>query len=205
MKCKNCGSELKEGSLFCAVCGAKQEETPSNFDINQQIDNMNSKNANYLLPGEKIIARAKWTLVPFIIVWVLYFIGLLIGSNVTRRSYYDYGYYYRSGNSLNIVIWVISIVICALSIIIFLARRELVLTDKKLYGRIGLICTKQFIIPLSKINYISVRYGIITRILNSAIFMVFPANSLFGIMFFFVANATEFRKAVEEEVYKHLK
>ena len=40
---------------------------------------------------------------------------------------------------------------------------------------------------------------------NSAIFMVFPANSLFGIMFFFVANATEFRKAVEEEVYKHLK
>lgn len=77
MKCKNCGSELKEGSLFCAVCGAKQDETPS-------------------------------------------------------HNYDSYG-------------------------------------------------------------------------TNSAIFMVYPANSLFGIMFFFVANATEFRKAVEEEVYKHLK
>lgn len=232
MICKNCGNSIPDGSLFCDACGAKQEGSSSannsNFnsnynnyggssqqqnyygqnpytqnptdDLNQTVNKMNAKNANYLLEGEHVIARAKWTLVPFIILWALWFIYLLIISLGSNRSYYSYS----SGmGGFTVLIWIISIAVCAISIFLFLARRELVVTNKKVYGRIGLIGTKQFVIPLSKVNYISVRYNIISRLLNSATFIVYPANAFFGIMFMFVSNGTEFRKAVEEEVYKH--
>ena len=225
MICKNCGNSIPDGSLFCDACGAKQEGSSSannsNFnsnynnyggssqqqsyygqnpytqnptdDLNQTVNKMNAKNANYLLEGEHVIARAKWTLVPFIILWALWFIYLLIISLGSGRYYSGFA----------TILWIISIAVCAISIFLFLARRELVVTNKKVYGRIGLIGTKQFVIPLSKVNYISVRYNIISRLLNSATFIVYPANAFFGIMFMFVSNGTEFRKAVEEEVYKH--
>lgn len=28
MYCKNCGSQINDGSLFCPVCGARSEEQP---------------------------------------------------------------------------------------------------------------------------------------------------------------------------------
>ena len=227
MRCQNCGNTLPEGATFCAICGARQNASQSsnygssnqgnssqsnnyyqqnsygqngNVNLNQSVDNMNSKNANYLLDGEKVIAKANWNLIPFIIIWVIWFICLMIYTGAINTSYY-----YRSNPMVGTIIfmWIVSIAICALSIFLFLARRELVVTNKKVYGRIGLIGTKQFVIPLSKVNYVSVRYTILSRLLNSATFIVYPANAFFGITFMFVSNATEFRKAVEEEVYKH--
>ena len=177
----------------------------STINLNQSVDDMNKKNANYLLEGERVIARANWNLIPFIIIWAVWFIYLIFVTSM-QNTYSSITYYYNRGvSSITIIMWIVSIIVCLLSIFLFIARRELVVTNKKIYGRIGLIGTKQFIIPLNKVNYVSVRYTIIGRLLKSATFIVYPANALFGIMFMFVSNATEFRKAVEEEVYRYQK
>ena len=37
MYCKNCGKEIKDGSLFCTNCGAKTEETENQLEKHRKI------------------------------------------------------------------------------------------------------------------------------------------------------------------------
>ena len=217
MTCKHCGINLPDGATYCLNCKSWQNEdkdrteqkAQSSYTSDNKCDtNEHKKDPKYLVEDEHIISRAKWTLIPFILLWGLVLLAEIIftlnfGMN-TYRIYLNNGYNLLINlRSTCIAIILITVLICALSIILFLLRRELVVTNKKVYGRIGIIGTKQFIIPLDKINYISVRYNILTRILNSALFIVYPGNSFFGIHFFFVSHANDFKKAVEKAVYEN--
>jgi hypothetical protein len=58
-----------------------------------------------------------------------------------------------------------------------------------------------FIIPISKINYSSIRYSIIGRLINSAKFFVYP-GTVIGIGFNYLSNAQEIQKVLENATYK---
>lgn len=209
MKCKKCGNEIPDWSYSCPNCGAKVEDdivehnTSTSSAGNDETTEKEIKKPNYFACDDEVeIARAKWTIIPFIIFWGIYFIAL-----------YALNVRYKNGVSVSaanvnisitnfavMALCIISAVVCIVSIWLFLIRRELVLTNKKIYGRIGLIGTKQFVIPLKKINYISVRYSILDRILNSATIYVVP-GTIFGIWFRFVANAKHFKNEIEKQIY----
>lgn len=221
MVCKKCGIVLPKGALYCINCNTwqnvkkegennKMEKKQNNENQNNKLPsnkNQNNRQEKYLVNGEEIIARAKWSIVPFILIWaliILFEIALMINCNNTIyriKLNSEYSLVINLKASL-ITIIIITLFICAISVFLFFIRRELLVTNKKIYGRIGIIGTKQFIIPLNKINYISVRYSIITRILNSAKFIIYSGNSFFGIRFFFVSKANEFKKELEMAIYK---
>ena len=216
MICKKCGNEMPDDTTYCPHCNTWQNEEKNQEDQkyaskttnHKDKQNTNKSEPKYLVDGEEIIAKAKWTLIPFILLW-----GLIILIEVILTKLYGintYRIYLNNGLSIVInlastcvAIIIITLLICAQSVFLFLLRRELVVTNKKIYGRIGIIATKQFIIPIDKINYISVRYSIITRILNSASFIVYPGSSFWGIHFNFVTHANDFKKAVEKAIYNN--
>ena len=199
MYCNQCGKEIKDGTKFCPECGANQDGTNNDqfkavSDINNFFEDLEKKNSDQLIENETIICKAKWNIIPFIIFWGLFFMYLFIQNNVIY--YYD-----PFGGIFNIIIF-LSIVVCALSIWLFLKRRELLVTDKKIYGRVGLIGTSQYIIPIKKINYINVKYSIIGRLLKSATITVIP-GTIFGIRFMFISNVKELKSAIETMIYNN--
>ena len=169
-------------------------------DINNFFEDLEKKNSDQLIENETIICKAKWNIIPFIIFWGLFFMYLFIQNNAINHYNY-YNYYNPFGGIFNIIIF-LSIVVCALSIWLFLKRRELLVTDKKIYGRVGLIGTSQYIIPIKKINYINVKYSIIGRLLKSATLTVIP-GTIFGIRFMFISNVKELKIAIETMIYNN--
>ena len=200
MFCSKCGSEVGDGQAFCPNCGASMKGTGFGSiggainDLNQQLNRMNERNKSKLTEGEEVVIVGKWNIVPFIIIWGIIFIYLLV-MNASIPSYYGMG-------GLKVLIWLVAIIVCAISIFLFVARRELMITNKKVYARTGLIGIKQSVIPISKINYIYKGYTIIGRIIRSATVVIMPASSLFGIGFRFLSNADEVMFALEGEMYK---
>ena len=85
MVCKKCGIVLPKGALYCIYCNTwqnvkkegennKMEKEQNNANQNNKLpSNKNQKNRQekYLVNGEEIIARAKWSIVPFILIWAL--------------------------------------------------------------------------------------------------------------------------------------
>lgn len=200
MFCSKCGSEVGDGQAFCPNCGASMKGTGfgsiggATNDLNQQLNRMNERNKSKLTEGEEVVIVGKWNIVPFIIIWGIIFIYLLV-MNASIPSYYGMG-------GLKVLIWLVAIIVCAISIFLFVARRELMITNKKVYARTGLIGIKQSVIPISKINYMYKGYTIIGRIIRSATVVIMPASSLFGIGFRFLSNADEVMFALEGEMYK---
>ena len=203
MFCSKCGSEVGDGQAFCPNCGASMKGTGfgsiggATNDLNQQLDRMNERNKSKLTEGEEVVIVGKWNIVPLIVIWAIVFIYMLVMTiNVGK---YDY-----DGTFIGwfVLAWIIVMVACALSIFLFVARRELMITNKKVYARTGLIGIKQRVIPISKINYIYKGYTIIGRIIRSATVVIMPASSIFGIGFRFLSNADEIMFALEGEMYK---
>ena len=200
MYCNQCGKEIQDGTKFCPECGANQDGTNNDplkavSDINNFFEDLEKKNSDQLIENETIICKAKWNIIPFIIIWGLFFMYLFIQNSAI------YDYYNPFRGIFNIIIF-LSIVICALSIWLFLKRRELLVTDKKIYGRVGLIGTSQYIIPIKNINYINVKYSIIGRLLKSATLTVIP-GTIFGIRFMFISNVKELKNAIETMIYNN--
>ena len=213
MICKGCGKVIEDWNYTCPFCGAKTQSNESDakttsgstnsIQNDEKHENVISR-PDYLASDDEVeVLRAKWTIIPFIFVWAFYFIVLFAGKSTLFTNIQ------KAQSNLNntiieflfLIFVVLSALVCLISVVLFLLRRELVITNKKVYGRIGLIGTKQFIVPIEKINYISVRYSIIDRIFNSATIYVVP-GTLFGIWFRFISNAKQFKNTLENLMYE---
>ena len=173
MICKGCGKVIEDWNYTCPFCGSKtqaDDETKKTTSetTNETTSEQNEKTTenvktrpNYFVSDDEVeIIRAKWTIIPFIFVWIVYFI-VLFGS---KSAFYASMKNAQANIDKSIIelafllFLVISALVCLISLILFLLRRELVVTNKKVYGRLGLIGTKQFIVPIKKINYIDLFY-----------------------------------------------
>ena len=87
MVCKNCGSTLPEDSTYCMNCNTWQNEDDKKSNENSTNDaqkNAETKHPKYLVENEKIIAKAKWALLPFILSW-----GIVILAEIFMTMRYE--------------------------------------------------------------------------------------------------------------------
>lgn len=176
--CKNCGSELSEGSVFCDECGTRADGTSSG-PIN---NNVFSSYKIDMIEGEKIIKQSQihngCLIPPLIVVGFGFFIGL-INFFVILSYWFDpvvafFGFF----NIFTIVgiIWLV---------IRFIAYKtnDLILTNKRVFGKCGLISTTQMQSPLNKIDSVSYSNGLIGKLIGYGTVKIATTSSVFKFRF----------------------
>lgn len=174
--CKNCGTELNDDSVFCDECGTRVGESgPANRGLFQSynIDMMN---------GEVIIRQSQihnGCLIPPAIVFGF---GILIGFiNLILMFGYYYGFVFGILSFFNIftifgLIWFI---------VRFIAYKtnDLILTNKRVFGKCGLISTTQMQSPLNKIDSVSFSNGPVGKLIGYGTVRIATTSSIFKFRF----------------------
>lgn len=177
--CKNCGSELEKESVFCDNCGIQVDGASSS-------DNtlFNSYNIN-MMDGEKIIRHSQIHSGCMIVPAIVLGFGVLIGLVALISYVGSYHYYYYPGvmffgffNGFTIIglIWLL---------IRFIGYKtnDLILTNKRVFGKCGLISTTQMQSPLNKIDSVSYSSGLFGKIIGYGTVRISTTSSTFKFRF----------------------
>ena len=178
--CKNCGSELSEGSVFCDECGTKADGTASG-PIN---NNVFSSYKIDMINGEKIIKQSQihngCLIPPLVLVGFGFFIGLINFLVLLPSLYYvGPGVLFFGFFNLFTVIGIIWFIIR------FIAYKtnDLILTNKRVFGKCGLISTTQMQSPLNKIDSVSYSNGLIGKLIGYGTVKIATTSSTFKFRF----------------------
>ncbi len=175
--CKNCGSKINEDSVFCDECGTKVDGNPS---LSNSI--FPSHNVD-MMDGEVVIRQSQihsGCLIPPAIVFGLgIFIGFVIFIRLLAWRYYiNASVFSLFFNGLTIfgLIWFV---------IRFIAYKtnDLILTNKRVFGKCGLISTTQMQSPLNKIDSVSFSNRIIGKLIGYGTVKIATTSSTFKFRF----------------------
>ena len=175
--CKNCGAELEEGSVFCNECGYKLNGKPQNNSIFNMYD-------IEMIEGEEIIKKSEINTACLIVPTILTVFGVIIWI-IEMVNLGPYGFV--TGLIFNPIL----IVGVIWLIIRFIAYKntDLILTNKRVFGKCGLISTVQMQSPIVKIDTVSFSNGLIGKALGYGTIIVSTTSSHFK--FRFINNAHE--------------
>ena len=178
--CNNCGSELPEGAIFCDECGTKSGDSSSlgNNDL------FNSYNID-MMDGEFVIRHSQLhegcLILPGIILAIGIFLGLIYFIFMISSWLYYGGAFFAFIGFFNIftiigLIWLI---------IRFIAYKtnDLILTNKRVFGKCGLISTTQMQSPLNKIDSVSYSNGLFGKIIGYGTVKIATTSSIFKFRF----------------------
>lgn len=178
--CKHCGSELPDDSIFCDECGKKTAGTLSSQNSGGLFGLYNID----MMDGESVIRQSQihngCLIPPLIVAGFGILLGFFIFVIVLSNSWYYSPVFAFSGffNFFTIfgIIWLI---------IRFIAYKtnDLILTNKRVFGKCGLISTTQMQAPLNKIDSVSYSSGIIGRIIGYGTVKIATTSSLFKFRF----------------------
>lgn len=177
--CKNCGSEISEGSVFCDECGTKiNGSSTANNGV------FNTYNID-MMDGEFVIRQSQIHVGCLVLPALIFFIGIFIGFlNIIMLSgywYYYNGFAYAMLSFFNIftIVGLIWLVIRFIGYV----TNDLILTNKRVFGKIGLISTTQMQSPLNKIDSVSYSSGIIGRLIGYGTVQITTTSSKFKFRF----------------------
>lgn len=176
--CKSCGSPLEDGSVFCDECGTKVDGSSSAGNAlfaSYNIDMMDS---------EEVIRHSQihegCLIVPGIVIGFGIFIGLISFFRMM------FGYVYMAPAlaffSFFNVITIIGIVWLVVRYIAY-SSNDLILTNKRVFGKCGLISTTQMQSPLNRIDSVSFTNGIIGKIIGYGTVRIATASTTFKFRF----------------------
>ena len=175
--CKNCGSELQEESVFCDECGTR---------INQPSSGDNTLFRSYnidIMEGESVIRQSQIHLGCLVLPAIVFGLGLFIGLvnfilSITSYYYYPSAIFFGFFNIFTIVglIWMIIRLIGYLT-------NDLILTNKRVFGKCGLISTTQMQSPLNKIDSVSHSNGLIGKMIGYGTVRIATTSTTFKFRF----------------------
>ncbi|MBQ9025078.1 MAG: PH domain-containing protein [Methanobrevibacter sp.] len=182
--CKNCGSELEEGSLFCSTCGYSVDGV-SQDDKKFSINNPNNPFAIYklnMIEGEEIIRISEINTACLFAPGILIAIGIIVWFVSVISNFWYFGpFIFIQAILLNplLIIGIIWFIIRYISYV----NTELILTNKRVFGKCGLISTTQMQSPLNMINSVSFNTGLIGKLLGYGTVTVTTASTAFRFRF----------------------
>lgn len=171
--CKNCGSELSEGSVFCDECGTRVGESSDGGNAIFKSYNID------MMEGESVIRQSQMHSGCLIPPAVLMGFGILLGFIIFVMSInYYYGPIIDFFNVFTIagLIWLIVRLIAYLT-------NDLILTNKRVFGKCGLISTTQMQSPLNKIDSVSYSNGLLGKIIGYGTVRIATTSSVFKFRF----------------------
>lgn len=180
--CKNCGSKLEDDSVFCNECGTKfGESSKNNFN---SFDNPFTRYNVDMMDGENVIRSSQIHIgclyIPAIVMGFGFLFGLFSAIIIAWNSYY-----------VSPLIFLMPFVqpLFILGLIWLIIRyigyknNDLILTNKRVFGKCGLIFTTQMQSPLNKIDSVSVSQGIFAKLIGYGTVEVYTTSSRFKFRF----------------------
>ena len=185
--CKNCGKELEEGAIFCDNCGTKIDDSKSNTksstadNINKSFNKFNDSIDNFsnnfsdsfsdlfdiyninMMDDEVVIKRSKihpgslyFPIFFVVITFILMFLTFFILTPL----------------------FIIALVWLIIRFISY-SSTDLILTNKRVFGKTGLISTTQMQSPLNMINSVAFNNGIFGKLLGYGTVQILTASTIY--------------------------
>lgn len=177
--CKKCGSELEDGSIFCNECGARTVQSAHRDFSNNVFKEYNID----MMDGEKIVRQSQVHEGCLIVPGIVFAFGIFIGFLIMFAQLSSY--YFSPGLILMGFFNIFTIVGLVWLIIRFIAYKtnDLILTNKRVFGKIGLISTTQMQSPLNKIDAVSHSNGLMGKLIGYGTVEIATTSSKFKFRF----------------------
>ena len=175
--CNNCGSEIAAGSVFCDECGTRVGESSS-------ANNAVFKSYNIdMMDGEAVIRHSQihigCLILPGIVVAVGLFIGFVSFCMMLRFEYFDPLLAFVDFFNIITIIGLVWLLIRFIGY----STNDLILTNKRVFGKCGLISTTQMQSPLNRIDSVSFSSGLMGKLVGYGTVKIATASTTFKFRF----------------------
>jgi membrane protein YdbS with pleckstrin-like domain len=176
--CKNCGSELSDGSVFCDECGAKVGGGSSSYG-NELFDSykIDMMNGEYVIRHSQIHVGCLY--LPLAVLGFGIFLGFMFTIIMVSNGYFDFWFSFMMFMNGFTVIGLIWFIIRYIGY----KTNDLILTNKRVFGKCGLISTTQMQAPLNKIDSVSFSNGPFGKLIGYGTVKIATTSSIFKFRF----------------------
>ena len=171
---------MEEGSVFCNECGTKAGESKPNNSFSNDLFGQYHID---MMDGEFIIRQSQihngCLFAPLILFGLGILWGLIIFFTMLSSWYFDPAFAFLQFFNIFTIVGAIWLIIRYIAYI----TNDLILTNKRVFGKCGLISTTQMQSPLNKIDSVAFSNGLIGKLIGYGTVEIATTSSKFKFRF----------------------